>query len=106
DRTRLLHALDERAASMDDIVLEGANAAEGRDPAGLVVETILHRDRHAVQGTDLVAARERGFSRLGRLPRIIEPEDDQCIDLRVVGLDALDGAIHHLDWRHLLATDP
>ena len=87
DRAGLLHPLDEHAVVVDDVVLERADAAEGRDPARLEVEAVLHRDRHAVQRADLVAAHDRGFRRLRRLPRVVVAEDDQRIDFRVVLLD-------------------
>jgi hypothetical protein len=50
-----------------------------------------------VERPERIAAHDRSFGRLCRLARVVEPENDQRIDLGIVSLNARDGGIDHLD---------
>ena len=98
DRAGALHALRVRAVGIDDLVLEGSDPPEGRGPARLEVEQVLHRRWHAVQWAQGGAG---GNGRLGcssPLHGLVEVGEHEGVEAGVALLDAFDGRCHQLDW--------
>ncbi len=105
DRAGLLDALGEHAVGVDHEILERAHASERARPAGLEVEQVLHRRRHAVQRAQLLAGHDRALGLLGALARIVVALEHEGVEARVALLDALDDGVHDLDGRELPAPD-
>ena len=105
DRAGLLDPLGEGAVPVGDVVLERADAAEGRRPAGLEVEQVLDRRRHAMERPERVAAHHRVLGALRLLPRALGVEEDQRVEARVALLDPGERRVHHLDRRQFAPPD-
>ena len=89
-----------------DAVLQRADAAEGGRPAGLEVEQVLDRGRHAVQRAERGAAGMSASSAaFARAARVVEALEDEGVEARIAALDAGDQRVHHLDRREVAAAD-
>ena len=69
--------------------LEGADAAEGRGPAGIGVEEILHRDRYAGERSDVFTPGDAFLKALGGGQGAFGIDVDKGVEGRVACLDAV-----------------
>ena len=101
DRAGLLHALGEHAVGVDHESFSARTPPNVARPAGLEVEQVLHRGRHAVQRAELLAAHDRALGLLGALPRVVVALKMKALSLGLrSSMRSIDG-VHHLDRREL-----
>src|SRR5690606_27695734 len=78
-------------------------AARGQD--SLRVVNVLERERDAVQGAAVVAARDLALGPLRLRARELGSHGDERVELRLEGLDALEAGRRELDRGELAGAD-
>ena len=102
-RARTQQPLDDGRIRRCPAALQRGNAPGVR--LSLDPERFLDRDRHAVERTGTVAARERLIRLLGLPQRLIAHLVGEGVELRIVLIDALEHAPRQFDRRDLLRPD-
>ena len=103
DRARGLQALHRDCIAVRDVLLEHVGAvgeahAFGRDH-------VLHRERHAVQGTEPAARRDLALGAFCRRERELRINYGVGVECGLQPFDAGEKRLHELDRRQLLAPD-
>ena len=85
-------------------VVDEERRAVGRPHARDVLE-VLHRERHAAERPEVLAAQQPLLGVARRVERAIGMQRDDRVEGAVVALDPVEAALQHLHRRHVAAAD-